>query len=173
MNTAGFPSNTVSDIAIDSQDNVWVGTDWGLCKYDGSIWTIFQTGNSGIPDNVINTVAVDSLDRVWVGTLLHGVAVYDGLTWENFTTQNSDLPDDEIKSITIDFRGWAWIGTYVGLACYTGLEWRIYTDQSTSYNGLLLNGPVIEDVAVRPDGLVAIGTLNYGFHYMTDTNVFV
>lgn len=171
MNTAGFPSNTITDIAVDSQDRVWVGTDWGLCKYDGGTWTIYQTGNSGLPDNQINTVAVDSLDRVWIGTVLHGVVIFDGNTWENFTTLNSGLPDDEIKCITIDFRGWAWIGTYLGLVCYTGQEWRLYDNQSTSYGGLLLNGNVIEDVAVRPDGLVAIGTLNYGFHYLTDTAV--
>ncbi len=173
MNSAGFPSNTVTDIAVDSQDNVWVGTDFGLCKYDGTNWTIYQDSNSGLPDNLINTLSIDSLDRLWIGTVLHGVVVYDGSTWQNYNTLNSPLPDNEIKCITLDYRGWAWIGTYVGLACFTGQEWRIYNDSDTSYAGLRLNGNVIEDVAVRPDGLVAVGTLNYGFHYLTDTSVFV
>ena len=61
-----------------------------------------------------------------------------------------------------------WIGTFLGLMCYTGSEWRLYNDQPTSYNGLVMTGSVIRDVAVRADGLVAIGTLNGGFHYMTE-----
>ncbi|MBK8339038.1 MAG: hypothetical protein IPK99_03050 [Flavobacteriales bacterium] len=173
MNTADFPSNNVTDIAFDSQGRTWVSTDWGLCLKEGANWTIYQTQNSGLPDNRLLCLDVDSLDRIWIGTLLNGVLVYDGTTWLNFTTQNSPLPDDQIKCITIDHRGWAWIGTFLGLVCYTGNEWRIYDESTTSYNGLQLNGQVIEDVAVRPDGLVAIGTLNGGFHYLTDTSVAV
>lgn len=169
--SAGFPSNSVTDIAIDSHDNVWVATNWGLCRYDGTSWEIFQTSNSGLTDNVVQCVAVDTLDRVWIGTLLHGVVVYDGVTWTTFDTQNSGLPDDQIKCITIDHRNWAWIGTYLGVACYTGDEWRLYDNTPESYDGLVLNGPVIQDIAVREDGLVAIGTLNGGFHYLTDTCV--
>ena len=169
--SAGFPSNSVTDIAIDRHDNVWVATNWGLCKYDGTSWQIFQTSNSGLTDNVVQCVAVDTLDRVWIGTLLHGLVVYDGVTWTTFDTQNSGLPDDQIKCITIDHRNWAWVGTYLGVACYTGDEWRLYNNTPESYDGLVLNGPVIQDIAVREDGLVAIGTLNGGFHYLTDTCV--
>ncbi|MCC6939977.1 MAG: hypothetical protein IT226_17305 [Flavobacteriales bacterium] len=167
--SAGFPSNSVVDIAIDRQNIVWVATDWGLCRYDGTNWQIFQTDNSGLPENTIQCIAVDTLDRLWVGTLFHGVVVYDGMTWTAFDQTNSGLPDDQIRSITIDHRNWAWVGTYLGAACYTGSEWRLYNDQPTSYNGLVMNGSVINDVAVREDGLVAIATLNGGFHYLTDT----
>jgi ligand-binding sensor domain-containing protein len=173
MANAGLPSNTITDVAIDGQDRVWVGTDWGLCHFDGSSWTVFQADNSGLPDNLVNTVAVDSTDRVWVGTVLSGVTIFDGSNWQTFNSSNSGLPDNEIKCITIDHRGWAWIGTYLGLVCYTGSEWRLYNDSDTSYNGLRLHGNVIEDVAVRSDGLVSVGTLNGGFHYLSDTSVFV
>ena len=173
MATAGFPSNTVLDIAIDSQDHVWAATDWGLCHYDGATWSIFQTTNSGLPDNELYAVAVDSLDRVWIGTEQHGVVIYDGVTWEVFNTLNSGLPDNEIRNITFDHRGWAWIGTYLGLVCYTGSEWRLYNDTPGSYGGLQLTGNVINEVAVREDGLLAIATLNGGFHYVTDTSVVV
>lgn len=173
VNTAGFPSNNVTDIAFDSQGRTWVSTDWGLCHYTSGVWTIYQTQNSDLPDNRLLCLDVDSLDRLWIGTLLNGVLVFDGTTWVNYTTQNSPLPDDQIKCITIDHRGWVWIGTFLGLVCYTGTEWRIYDESPTSYNGLQLNGQVIEDIAVREDGLLAIGTLNGGFHYLTDTSVVV
>lgn len=173
MANAGFGSNTITDIAVDSQGIVWVGTNWGLNRYDGTTWTNFLTGNSGLPDNAINSLAIDSLDRVWMGTVFHGVVVFDGSTWTQYDPLNSGIPDYEVKCVTIDHRGWLWVGTYLGLACYDGVDWRLYNDTPGSYGGLVLNSNVIEDVAVRADGLVAIGTLNGGFHYLTDTVVVV
>ena len=171
MQNTGFPSNTVKSIAADSAGYVWVGTDWGLCRYDGSTWTILQAGNSDLPENDIRALAVDTLGRLWIGTQLHGVVVYDGVNWTTYDTQNSPMPDDEVNCITFDHRGWAWIGTVGGLACYTGSQWRVYNDGPNSYGGLQLNGNHIKDVAVGADGLVSIGTLNGGFHYLTDTLV--
>lgn len=173
MATAGFPSDNVTDIVQDSQGIIWAATSWGLCRYDGAEWTVLQSGSSGLPDNVIRALAIDSLDRLWIGTQLHGVVVYDGIDWSAFDTGNSPLPDNEINSLAVDYRGWAWIGTYLGLVCYTGDEWRFYNTSDTSYSGLQLNGNTILHSAVRPDGLVALGTLNGGFHYITDTSVTV
>lgn len=171
MNTAGFPSNTVKCFAQGPDGSMWVGTDWGLCHQIPGGWEVLQLGNSGLPENDIRALAMDTSGMLWIGTTLNGVVRYDGTDWENFNMQNSPLPDDEVQCITIDHRGWAWIGTVGGLACYTGTEWRVYTDQPSSYGGLVLNGVNIRDVAVRPDGLVAIGTMNGGFHYLTDTLV--
>ncbi len=172
MNSAGFPSNAVTDIVQDGVGNIWVGTEWGLCKYNGTSWSTFQTTNSGIPDNRVEALAVDSLDHIWIGTVQGGLSVFDGITdWTYYNAANSPLPDDQIKCLTIDHRGWVWIGTFLGALCYTGTEWRLYNDQPESYDGLVLNGAVIEDIAVRDDGLVAIGTLNGGFLYLTDSVV--
>ncbi len=168
-NTAGIPTVSITAIDEDSEGNMWVGTEGGLCKYDGTSWTVLQTGNSGLPHDQVTAVAVDTADNVWVGTVLGGLAVFDGNAgWTYFNTTNSPLPDDQILSLTIDHRNWVWIGTFLGLMCYTGSEWHLYNDQPTSYNGLVMTGSVIRDVAVRADGLVAIGTLNGGFHYMTE-----
>ncbi|MBK8497387.1 MAG: hypothetical protein IPL52_00890 [Flavobacteriales bacterium] len=171
--TAGLPTVTITDLAEDSQGNMWVGTEWGLCKYDGASWTIWQSDNSGLPDNQVTAVAVDTADNVWVGSVQGGLAVFDGVsTWTYYNSANSPLADDQVTCISIDHRNWVWVGTYLGLLCYTGSEWRLYNDQPTSYNGLVPNGTVIRDVAVREsDGLVAIGTLNGGFHYMSESMV--
>ncbi len=173
MTTAGLPSNSITDLVEDSQGMIWAGTEWGLCRYDGSDWTIYQEGTSGLPGNAVRALAIDSLDRVWIGTQLHGIVVYDGTNWSTYDADNSGLPENEINSLTIDHRGWAWVGTYLGLACYTGSEWRVYNTSDTAYNGQQLNGNTILHTAVREDGLVAVGTLNGGFHYLTDTSVTV
>ena len=173
MTSAGLPSNNVTDIVEDSQGVIWAATEWGLCRYDGSTWSVYQEGSSGIPGNVVRALAVDSLDRIWIGTQLFGVVVFDGTDWVTYDTENSGLPENEINSLAIDHRGWAWIGTYLGLACFTGDEWRVYNTSDTAYGGLQFNGNTILHTAVREDGLVAVGTLNGGFHYLTDTSLVV
>ena len=69
---SGLPSNTVVDIAEDSEGNKWIATNYfftgsgwikegGLAKFDGSNWIVYDTSNSNIPTNNINCIAIDHL----------------------------------------------------------------------------------------------------------------
>lgn len=169
--TASLPSVTVTALAEDRNGIMWVGTDFGLCRYESGDWTVTQPTEGGLPDYRISALAVDTANGLWVGTVLGGLAHFDGTQWTVFNTTNSGLPDDQITCLTVDHRNWLWIGTYLGLVCYTGDEWRLYNDTEQSYDGAVLNGTVIRDVQVRSDGLVAIGTLNGGFHYLSGSVV--
>lgn len=171
MASVGLPSDQVTALAEGPDGVIWVGTSFGLCRYDGSGWQVFQADGSGVPGNVITALAVDGAGRLWVGTQLNGIGIYDGTSWSYLDPGNSPLPDVEIKSLTIDQFDRAWIGTYLGAVCKEDQEWRLFNTSDTSYAGLVLHGNVIEDVQVRSDGLVAIGTQNGGFHYLTDTSV--
>lgn len=171
MANAGFPSNTVVDIIAEENGDAWVATDWGLCRLVAGEWSVFQTSNSGLPDNNLRSLATDHEGRLWVGTSVAGVAIYDGQDWVVYDTQNSPLPDDQVNTIHVDNQGWVWLGTVGGLACFTGTEWRIYDSSPDSFNGRILNGDHILDIDTRADGLVALGTLNGGFHFLTDTSV--
>lgn len=171
MANSDFPSNTVVDIVVEDNGDAWVATDWGLCRFEGGEWSVLQTTNSGLPDNYLRSLALDHDGRLWVGTSLAGVAVYDGQDWLVYDTQNSPLPDDQVNTIHVDHQGWVWLGTVGGLACFTGSEWRIYDSSPTSFNGRILNGDHVLDIDTRSDGLVALGMLNGGFHFLTDTSV--
>lgn len=171
MISAGFPSNTVVDIVVEEDGNAWVATDWGLCRLQAGEWSVLQMDNSGLPDNYLRCLALDHEGRLWVGTSLAGVAVFDGTDWLVYDTGNSPLPDNQVNTIHVDHQGWVWLGTVNGLVCYTGGEWRIYDDTDQSYNGLILNTGHILAIDTRSDGLVALGTLNGGFHFLSDTAV--
>ncbi|MCB9184045.1 MAG: hypothetical protein H6591_09005 [Flavobacteriales bacterium] len=171
MVSAGFPSNTVVDIVVEENGDAWVATDWGLCRQVAGVWSVFQMDNSGLPDNYLRAVAKDHEGRIWIGTSVAGAAVFDGSDWVIYDTGNSPLPDNQVNTIHVDHNGWVWLGTVNGLACYTGSEWRLYNDTDQSYNGLVLNTGHIIAVDTRSDGLVALGTLNGGFHFLTDTAV--
>lgn len=166
-----LPSNTVRAMCHDSLGGTWVGTDWGLCHFDGSTWETFQVGTSGLPENDVRALACDSLGRIWIGLFTQGLVIKDGNSWAQFMPGSSGLPSDQIRNIVFDHERNAWICTTNGLAWTDLQEWRIYNDTDTSYNNLELPGVNIADVAVRNDGLVCIGTLNAGFVYLTDTMV--
>lgn len=170
MGSAGFPSNTVRAVAHDSIGGTWVGTDWGLCHYDGATWEVFQIG-SGLPENDVRALACDGQGRLWIGMFTQGLVIKDGAIWTQYLPGTSPMPSDQVRNITFDLQGNAWLSTTNGLARTDLTEWRIYNDTDTSYNNLELPGVNIADVAVRADGLVCIGTLNAGFTYLTDTLV--
>jgi len=50
---SGLPSNLVYSVAIDGSGNKWIGTRYGLAKFDGTNWTVYNTTNSGLPNNEV------------------------------------------------------------------------------------------------------------------------
>jgi ligand-binding sensor domain-containing protein len=168
MNTAGFPSNRVHCLAQDGQGRIWAGTSWGLCVRDGEAWTVLQTGNSGLPSNIIHSLHVDAWDRIWVGTVDAGMAMYDGSDWTLWDMGNSPLPDDQVNAIATDQQGRVYVATPNGLAVMDDGAWYLYNDSPDSHNGYQFFGKHMRDVAVGPDGTVAVVTMNGGFACFND-----
>jgi ligand-binding sensor domain-containing protein len=123
----GLPSNEITTIVVDRDNNVWVGTDKGI----GIILDPLQPKRSGgiasyIPlrGTVINCIAVDALNQKWVGTP-DGVIVLssDGtqqLAFYTVTSTNGKLINNDVKSIAIDgSTGTVYFGTLSGLASLT------------------------------------------------------
>jgi len=124
-----LPANyPITSIAIDKQNNKWIGTyliygtpsneieigpDGGLIKFDDSNWTIYNKTNSGLPNNSISAISVDNTGNKWIATR-NGLAKFDDANWTVFNNANSELPDNNITAITIDESGSKWIGTSNG-----------------------------------------------------------
>lgn len=59
----------VDQIAEDHFGNDWLATGGGLLKYDGSSFTLFNSGNSPLPsDFIVTAVTVDYASNIWIGT---------------------------------------------------------------------------------------------------------
>ena len=63
----GLPSNKVYCIAEDEFHNIWIGTDKGLVKYDGSNFTTYST-KTGLPSDKIYSLLWHSGSELLVGT---------------------------------------------------------------------------------------------------------
>ncbi|MBD8524335.1 two-component regulator propeller domain-containing protein [Pseudomarimonas arenosa] len=137
----GLSQSTVNAVLQDRAGLMWVGTQNGLNRFDGTEVTIFlptpnQTG--GLSDNFITSLALDQDGVLWVGTL-DGLNRYDAASerFQTFIFAPADphsLPSSVIYDLEADRRGSGiWIGTEAGLARWSPAAQRFerVADRST------------------------------------------
>lgn len=101
-------------LAVDKNNCVWLGTwGYGVVKFDGSSWMIFNTSNSGLTSNFIYQVRVDTLNSIWLSVNSHGVFKFDGALWTIYNSVSDSIPDapfyietDAHNNIWVAF--WSW-----------------------------------------------------------------
>ncbi|HNR20715.1 MAG TPA: histidine kinase [Bacteroidia bacterium] len=70
----GLPSQVTYCVMQDSKGFIWIGTENGLCRFDGRNFKTYTT-DDGLPDNEVLKIAEDKLGRLWL-TLFNGGACY-------------------------------------------------------------------------------------------------
>ncbi|MEX0966429.1 MAG: two-component regulator propeller domain-containing protein [Bacteroidia bacterium] len=115
----GFPTDRAYTVLPVNENEVWVGTWKGLCKYNpltGDLVT-FTTAN-GLPDDRVVSLHVDKQNNLWLGTYGGGMAVIDLNDPKDYEFTplpvNDELPHKSIVSLAEDAEGNIWGGTYGG-----------------------------------------------------------
>lgn len=67
-NLKNLPSTETYQVFQDSHGFIWIATDAGICRYDGTTNTVF-TVKDGISENVVIKIYEDHKKRVWFSTL--------------------------------------------------------------------------------------------------------
>lgn len=78
-NADKLSSSLINCIVQDRYGYVWVGTEYGMSRFDGYryIHYLYQENDtSSLPDNIVSSFLIDKQGRFWVGTS-HGLARYD------------------------------------------------------------------------------------------------
>lgn len=116
----GLSSNYVVDIDQDKQGCIWIATESGLNKFDGTEVTVYNTQNSLLSSNELNAVLCDTLhNTVWVGTQRYGISVYD-CRLQRFTyiyNSTNGLISNDVTDLSHAADGGIWITHY-----HLGLE---------------------------------------------------
>jgi signal transduction histidine kinase/ligand-binding sensor domain-containing protein len=73
----GLCSDFVFQLFQDSNGNIWIATDKGACRYNGTSFQHIST-SEGLPNSMIYTIAEDPQKRLWFGMYQEGVCCYDG-----------------------------------------------------------------------------------------------
>jgi ligand-binding sensor domain-containing protein/signal transduction histidine kinase len=122
--TDGLSQAVVQSIYQDRAGHLWIGTQAGLNRYDGTSITIYGV-RQGLANDWINAIVEDSTGRIWLATL-SGVSVWDGKLFKNYTIADG-LADNRVVSLAIERNNSVWCATSRGLGHYDGQHWRVYT----------------------------------------------
>jgi len=101
---SGIPSNIINCIVTDSIGNVWVGTDKGLSKYDGTNWTTYNTKNSPILSDNIRKIVIDKQGKKWINfntSLDLKFNIFDDVKWDSLVLTATPYDMNSIPEISI------------------------------------------------------------------------
>lgn len=134
-----LPVTQVDAIAIDRNDQIWIGTREGLRVFFNSSGVFQQSNpqtnqiiildNEGVPQELlfeqfITDIEVDGSNNKWVATESSGVFYFssDGQeTLAHFTKDNSPLPDNGVLDVSVDdSTGSVYFATSKGLLEFKG-----------------------------------------------------
>jgi len=95
----GLPENTILDIEQDSVGYLWLATENGLSRYDGSNFNNYYFSHEdpfSIPSNFLFDIHVDAHGGIWIGTA-GGICKYNPLQ-DNF--RRIGIPASPLKGST-------------------------------------------------------------------------
>lgn len=78
----GLPQSQVNAIIEDKQGYLWIGTNGGLARFDGSDFKVYNTLD-GLSSNFITSLMIDQQKNLWI-VHPNGITKYDGVTFRKF-----------------------------------------------------------------------------------------
>ncbi|MDZ7771800.1 MAG: two-component regulator propeller domain-containing protein [Balneolaceae bacterium] len=130
----GLVDNKVYTAELSDQNDLLIGTRWGLSIYNGIVF--YNYDEDRLPSRKIRTIHNPSRgEGFWLGTYGDGLLHYDDEQFQSYTTEDG-LANNTVMDITEDNRGRLWFATYGGVSM---LEEGGYTNYTLA-EGLPNNG---------------------------------
>ncbi|HYG51291.1 MAG TPA: two-component regulator propeller domain-containing protein, partial [Flavobacteriales bacterium] len=150
----GLANPFVNHIFCDSRGFMWMSTQGGLSKFDGSSF-INYTSREGLPSSDVLCSAEDSEGNLWIGTNGAGVARFNGSTFTTYDSTNGFI-NGSVFSIFSDSKNRLWFATSKGIFSFSKGR---FTNYATT-KGL----PQTEYFSVCEDlrGTIWFGSKDYG-----------
>ncbi len=185
-NESTIASNTVDDILVDKDNNLWLATTGGLCRYEkeSNSFKVYRE-KQGLPNDMIRAIIEDGGGHLWVSSN-KGLSKFNPITesFRNYTIEdglqgNIFKPGSACKTAT----GWLYFGGANGLNSFhpdslkdnTFIPPVFFTDLKLFNNSIRVYGPdsilkqhinVAKEISFRYDQSVFTldyAALNYTF----------
>lgn len=164
----GLSSYYVNDITQDKSGFIWLATNNGVSRFNGSKFTLYFKKNSGyeLNSNESNVIQADtSRNKVWIGNRWAGINVFDCVneTFTSYTHNSTDpiaLNSNEIWDIFVSSKGNVWIGTSKGLLLYNDESDGFIHFTHETVPGFPEDG--VSSIAEGLNGELYLGHVNHG-----------
>ena len=137
-----YSSNNVKAMAVDTQDNLWVASEFGLRKFapgNNTTFTQYDTSNTPLPSGGMLDVEADPSGGIWVATY-DGLVRFDGTTWTTYNQANTGMPGPVVSDVArrpsdgliaiASYQGGTWPYTG-GVSTFDGTTWTHYTPENS------------------------------------------
>ena len=114
----GLPQSRVRAIVETHDGYIWLGTDGGAVRFNGSSFRAFTVETGSLKDNEVWALQEDDENALWIGTYGGGLTRLKDGRFRTFSTSDG-LPDDVITHIEKDSSGDLWIATSSGFCRYS------------------------------------------------------
>ncbi|MCO6491911.1 MAG: T9SS type A sorting domain-containing protein [Phaeodactylibacter sp.] len=147
---SGIPSDSIRQLAIDTEGNWWMHHPGGIGRFDGANWQSWSLAETGLPA----AAAIRALKAAPGGSLYlatyNGAAIFQAGSWSVLNMSNSGLPSNNLWDVAFGPDGKVYYATAgSGLAIQDGADWTVYN--SANAGSALLNNNVFS-VALTADG---------------------
>jgi signal transduction histidine kinase/ligand-binding sensor domain-containing protein len=115
----GLPQNTVQALLQTRDGFVWLGTEVGLVRFDGSGFQVFdRTSTPALPGNDVHCLLQTRDEALWIGTS-EGLGRWKDGAVKVFSPADG-LPANDIRALAEDQSGTLWVYTDEGMARLSG-----------------------------------------------------
>ncbi|MCF8378715.1 MAG: response regulator [Bacteroidales bacterium] len=161
----GLPHNVVGTINQDEKGFIWIGTNGGLCSFDGYNFKSYYLGDKSPGEEafIIKCLYHDSMGRLWIGTEGAGLVLYNSSldTFRYFNandTTDNCISSNLINSISADSSGILWVGTDKGLNRFNFETNEFEWIQKNEEDSQSISSDLIQKVFVDSNSKIWIGT---------------
>jgi ligand-binding sensor domain-containing protein/signal transduction histidine kinase len=154
----GLPRNTINCLAQTPDGYLWLGTPFGVIRFDGVTFTRmerdFHPGFTRARSRVLYT---DAQGRLWIGTGTAGIIRYDGTAF-TVIDAGKGLPHPTVSAICEDTRGTIWIGFQNGQIAWVDATDRVH--------------PIAAETGPRGEGAVQLVRDRQGVLWFAQVNAY-
>ena len=155
----GLPQFSIHHITQTADGYLWLATQAGLARFNGSRFAVFDTRNTpALKSNTIWALRPDRAGNLWIGTVTGGLVRYRDGQFTQFTTRDG-LASDIVYTLEEDRTGAVWIGTSEGLS-------RFQDGRLSTFAGLARKS--VKGLHLDTEGRLWIGTDGDGLYCLRD-----
>ncbi|MEI7509437.1 MAG: histidine kinase [Flavobacterium sp.] len=129
----GLPSNGIKCFFKDSRGLMWIGTEAGLCCYDGTSFKIYNETN-GLKYSEVWAIAEDNDHNLWLSLYGKGLSKFDGKKFTFYDKKNG-LINNAIRKIYYSKKhNCLVLGTENGLSLFDGKHFKSLNNKCKNVN---------------------------------------